>query len=214
MQPRVAPDRAERADKIAHSRPSAWTGALRPWLLNLVAQLFVYLKQHDRALRALEALLREYPDQPRAWSTAAFLYAEKDRMPEAIAAFERALALQARDAATLFNLGFVLQRVGRHEEALGRFQEALELQPNLDRAWYGMGLSLIQCGRFTEAVSRLQEAARLQPLNPFARYQLAAAWFKLGEHEKVRAEYRRVKGFDPRVAEHIRIDFGVPKDPD
>ena len=214
MQPRVVPDPADRARPIASARPSARTGALRPWVLNFVAQLFVYLKRHDRALRALEALLREYPDRPRAWSTAAFLYAEKDRLPEAIAAFERALALQAGDAPTLFNLGFVLQRVGRHDEALARFQDALDLQPNLDRAWYGMGLSLIQRGRFSEAVTRLQEAARLQPLNPFARYQLAAAWFKLGEHEKVRAEYRRVKGFDPRVAEHIRIDFGVPKDPD
>jgi len=165
-------------------------------------------------LRALEALLREYPDRPRAWSTAAFLYAEKDRLPESIAALEHALALKKGDAATLFNLGFVLQRIGRHEEALGRFQEALELQPNLDRAWYGMGLSLIQCGRYRDAVPRLEEAARLQPLNPFPRYQLAAAWFKLGEHEKVRAEYRRVKGFDPIVAEHICIDFGVPKDPD
>ena len=43
---------------------------------------------------------------------------------------------------------------------------------------------------------------------------LAAAWFKLGEHEKVRAEYRRVKGFDPKIAEHVRVDFGVPADPD
>ena len=208
------PDRACRAAPIASTRPSVRSGALRPWVLNFVAQLFVYLKRHDRALRALEALLHEYPDRPRAWSTAAFLYAEKDRLPEAIAAFERALALQARDAAPLFNLGFVLQRVGRHEEALARFQGALELQPNLDRAWYGMGLSLIQCGRYRDAVARLEEAARLQPLNPFARYQLAAAWFKLGEHDKVRAEYRRVKGFDPRVAEHISLDFGVPKDPD
>ena len=34
------------------------------------------------------------------------------------------------------------------------------------------------------------------------------------KHDKVRAEYRRVKSFDPTIAEHIREDFGVPKDPD
>lgn len=188
--------------------------SLRPSLLYFLAQFFLYIRQHGRALAALEALLEKQPAHPRALSTAGFLYAEKDRYQDAVSAFERAVALGSPDAATLFNLGFALQRVGRHEDAIGRFQSAVELDPQLDRAWYGMGLSLVQSGRFQEAIEKLTEAARLQPFNPFARYQLAAAWFKLGEPEKVRAEYRHVKGFDPTVAEHIRVDFGVPKDPD
>ena len=88
------------------------------------------------------------------------------------------------------------------------------MQPSLDRAWYGLGLSFIQCGRFREAIDKLSEAARLQPLSPYPRYQLGAAWFKLGEPEKVRTEYRKVKAFDPKVAAHMRADFGVPPDGD
>ena len=107
------------------------------------------------------------------------------------------VALAPDDATTLFNLGFVLQKAGRHEEAIARMAARVELNPALDRAWYGLGISLIHCGRFHEAIERLTEAARLQPFNPFARYQLAAAWFKLGEPEKVRAEYRKLKTFDP-----------------
>ena len=187
---------------------------MTPRVLFLFAQACIFFKQHARALQALESLLREQPDHPRAWSIAGFLYAEKGRTADAIAAFERALAIAPDDAAALFNLGFVLQKAGRHEEAIGRLGRAAELSPSLDRAWYGLGLSLIHCGRFREAIERLTEAARLQPLNPFARYQLAAAWFKLGEPEKVRAEYRKLKGFDPKVAEHVRADFGVPKDGD
>ena len=188
--------------------------SLPPPLLHFLAQFFVYIRQHERALHAFEALFARDASRPRAWSTAGFLYAEKNRFNDAIQAFERAVALDPKDAATRFNLGFALQRVGRHEDALRRFQEAIGLQPSLDRAWYGMGLSLIHGGRFHEAIEKLTEAARLQPLSPFAYYQLAAAWFKLGEHEKVRAQYRHVKGFDPTVAEHIRVDFGVRKDPD
>ena len=187
---------------------------MTPRLLFPFAQACIFFKQHTRALQALEALLRQQPDHPRAWSIAGFLYAEKGRYGDAIAAFERALALSPDDATTLFNLGFVLQKAGRHDEAIARLARAVELNPPLDRAWYGLGLSLIHCGRFTEAIERLTEAARLQPFNPFARYQLAAAWFKLGERDKVRAEYRKLKKFDPKVAEHVRIDFGVPKDPD
>lgn len=188
---------------------------LRPPLLYFVAQTLVYLKQHDRALRAFEILLAREPGRrPRAWSTAAFLYAEKGRLQEAIGAFERALALEPRDATAAFNLAFTLQRVGRHLEALQRFQQAIDLRADLDRAWYGLGLSLAHLDRHAEAAARFAEAARLQPLNPYARYQLAGAWFKLGEHEKVRAEYRRLKGFDPKIAAQVSRDFGVPPDPD
>jgi tetratricopeptide (TPR) repeat protein len=142
------------------------------------------------------------------------LYAEKGRLADSIAVLERAEALAAEDASTLFNLGFALQKVARHEDAIARLTRAVELSPTLDRAWYGLGISLIHCGRFREAIERLTEAARLQPLNPYARYQLAAAWFKLGEAEKVRAEYRKLKAFDPKVAAHVRADFGVPRDGD
>jgi len=186
----------------------------RPSGLFLFAQACIFFKQHARALQALEALLREQPGHPRAWSIAGFLYAEKGRWADAIAALEQALDLAPDNAATLFNLGFALQKAGRHEDAIERMRRAVELNPALDRAWYGLGISLIHCSRFHEAIARLTEAARLQPFNPFARYQLAAAWFKLGEPEKVRAEYRKLKRFDPKIAAHVRTDFGVPKDPD
>jgi tetratricopeptide (TPR) repeat protein len=187
---------------------------MSPRLLFLSAQACIFFKRHARALHLLEALLRVQPDHPRAWSIAGFLYAEKGRYADAIGAFERALALAPDDATTLFNLGFVLQKAGRHEEAIARLARAVELKPPLDRAWYGLGISLIHTGRFREAIERLTEAARLQPLNPYPRYQLAAAWFKLGEPEKVRSEYRKLKGFDPKVAAHVREDFGVPRDGD
>ncbi len=180
----------------------------------LLAQICIFFKQHRRAVQLLESLLRENPGHAGAWRLVGFLYAEKDRYGDSITAFERALALSSEDAATLFNLGFALQKVGRHEAAISPLSRAVDLDPALDRAWYGLGLSLIQCGRFQEAIARLTEAARLQPLNPYARYQLGAAWFKLGEPEKVRAEYRKVKTFDPQVAAHMRADFGVPRDGD
>lgn len=208
---------ARRPQTLGVFFPVSSTGpmqSLRPPLLFFLAQCLIFFKAHGRALTVLQELLRQSPRHPHAWGISGFLQAEKGRFPEAIAAFERALELKPDDASLLFNLGFVLQKAGRHDEAIARFVRATELQPSLDRAWYGAGLSMVQRGRFQEAIGRLTEAARLQPFNPFARYQLAAAWFKLGEHEKVRAEYRHVKGFDPKVAEHIRLDFGVPKDPD
>ena len=90
-----------------------------------------------------------------------------------------------------------------------RFERAIEIDPRVDRAWYGLGLSLAHLGRLEEAAAKFQEAARLQPFNPYAGYQLAGVWHRLDRRDKLRAEYERIKGFDPKVAERIRVEFGV-----
>jgi Flp pilus assembly protein TadD len=88
-------------------------------------------------------------------------------------------------------------------------QRAIDLDPKLDRAWYGLGLSLAHDARYEEAALKFREAARLQPLNPYAGYHLAAALFKLGRRDEMRAEYERVKGFDPKVSALMRREFGI-----
>jgi tetratricopeptide (TPR) repeat protein len=173
------------------------------------AQVLLFFHQHARAHEVLLQVLQQDPDHKRALPISGFLYSEKGQFAEAVRDFERALALGSADAPLFFNAAFALQRAGRHEEAIRRFQQAIDLDPILDRAWYGMGLSLAHLGRHEEAVARFKEAARQQPLNPYAGYQLAGALFKLGRQEEVRAEYLRVKQFDPKISDQIRRDFGV-----
>jgi Flp pilus assembly protein TadD len=59
----------------------------------------------------------------------------------AIAAFERALALEPQDARSHFNVAYLLQRLGRHEAASARFERALALDPGIDRARKGLDAS-------------------------------------------------------------------------
>jgi tetratricopeptide (TPR) repeat protein len=183
--------------------------SLRPSILFWYGQLLTLFKRRGRALAVFRAVTREDPRHREAWRCLGFLLAEHGQLQAAIEAFEHALALNALDAAAHFNIGFILQRVGRHEEAVARFQRALEIDAGLDRAWYGLGISLATLGRLAEAAARFGEAARLQPRNPFAGYQLAGVWHRMGERDKLRAEYERVRGFDADVAERIRIEFGV-----
>ena len=183
---------------------------LRPWLLFWYGQFLMLIKRHSRALEVFRTVVRENPRHQQAWSCIAFLLAEREEFAAAIDAFERALALSPDDAASHFNVAFILQRTGRDEAAIPRFERALEINAKVDRAWYGLGLSLAHLGRLEDAATKLQEAARLQPFNPYAGYQLAGVWHRLGRREKVRAEYERIKGFDPKVAERIVIDLSRP----
>jgi superkiller protein 3 len=183
---------------------------LRPSLLFWYGQFLMLFKRHARALELFRAVARANPRHHQAWSCIGFLLAEREDFPGAIEAFERAIDLEPGDAAAHFNVGFILQRIGRHPEAIARFERAIEANRHVDRAWYGLGLSLAHLGQLEPAAEKLQEAARLQPMNPYAGYQLAGVWHRLGRrHDRVKTEYQRVKGFDPKVAERIRVEFGV-----
>lgn len=185
------------------------SAALRSSLSFRYAQFLMVFGLRARAHEFIELALQQDPRHQRAWTVSGFMNAEKGRMDAAIRDFERAVALKPDDADTIFNLGFILQRMGKHAEALERFQRAVELSPFLDRAWYGMGLSLSKLGRHEEAAARFGEASRLQPMNPYAAYHLAAALFQLGDRQKLEEEYRRVKGFDPKMAAQMQRDFGA-----
>lgn len=182
--------------------------SLRSSLCFRYAQFLTIFGLRARALEFAELAQLADPRHQRAWTFTGFLRAEKGQFEAAIRDFQRAVDLKPGDADSLFNLGFILQRTGKHAEAIERFRQVIALNPNMDRAWYGTGLSLAKLGRHEEAAQKFAEAARLQPFNPYAGYHLAAAWAQLGKRDKVQEEYERVKGFDPKVAEQMRRDFG------
>jgi tetratricopeptide (TPR) repeat protein len=87
-------------------------------------------------------------------------------------------------------IGFLLAEREELQSAIDAFERALAANAGVDRAWYGLGLSLAQLGRLEEAAGKFEG-------------------HRLGRRDKVRAEYERIKGFDPKVAERIRTEFGV-----
>lgn len=189
------------------------SGPLRQSILHGWAQTLLFLGLNRSALRAFQDVVRSVPAHAEAWSVLGFLYAQRGEMSEAVAAYEKALALSGDDPALFFNAAFATQRAGHHERAMEFFRRAIALDPKLDRAWYGLGLSLAHVGRHEEAIEQFREAARLQPFNPYAGYHLAAVLHKLGRRDEVEAEYLRVKGFDPKVSALMRRDFAI-EDPE
>ena len=75
------------------------------------------------------------------------------RNDEAIAAFERSIALSPQYVKAYNNLGNVLARVGRYGDAVAAFTRALELQPDYSRGWSNFAAVLTQKGRQEEALA-------------------------------------------------------------
>ena len=86
------------------------------------------------ALRSAQTLCERFPDWSIGHNLRAALLDGLDRAPEALAAYERAIAANPASAQIRVNQGMLLRRLGRLAEARDAFDAALRLQPDYARA--------------------------------------------------------------------------------
>ena len=80
------------------------------------------------------------------------------RYAEAIAAYDRALALAPNNALVLNNRGAALNEIKLHEEALASFERAVAVAPDYAEAYYNRGNALKGLKRIAEALESYERA--------------------------------------------------------
>jgi tetratricopeptide (TPR) repeat protein len=75
-----------------------------------------------------------------------------NRLPRALAAFERALAIEPQHLETLNNTGWALTQLQRHDAALIVLNRGLALTPDGAALRWNRGLCLLSMGRFAEGL--------------------------------------------------------------
>jgi tetratricopeptide (TPR) repeat protein len=111
------------------------------------------------AEQAYRALAGDAPSDPEPLLELAAVLEEAGRLDDARAAFERAVALDARNAAALLAMGRVEFRLGRTAEALQRFNAALALHTETGNE-AGRAAVLNALGYAYDALGRGEEALR------------------------------------------------------
>jgi tetratricopeptide (TPR) repeat protein len=128
----------------------------------------------------------------------------------ASAAFERARALDPRQALTHARLGDLHLSAGRARDAFARFDAALRLEPHLSVAGVGRARAQLELGDLDAALKSALGAVQSQPGDFAARRALADVLTKLGRHEEAaraaRAadalpKYQGWSTVDPRLRE-------------
>ncbi len=97
------------------------------------------------------------------------------RFDEAIAGFEKAIALRPDYPEAYQNLGITLQDEKRIEEAIAAYRKAIALRPNYAEAYSNLGFCELQLGQF-EAGFRDYEARKLQAGLPDTRFITRPEW--------------------------------------
>ena len=154
-------------------------------------------EQRRWALNELEELLREDADWPAANVNLGNLRLRQGRTEEAVAAYERALALDPRFADAYVNLAEVHRQLGRDAEGEKLLRRGLALLPRAANLRHALGLLLVREGDKVAALDELAEAARLAPDDARYAYVYAIGLHSTGERAAALAQLRAADARHP-----------------
>jgi cytochrome c-type biogenesis protein CcmH/NrfG len=97
----------------------------------------------DSKIAALEAEVRDHPDNGIAWTNLAHAYFDSNRYGKAIEAYEKALQLHPGNPDLLTDLGVMYRRNGQSDKAIEAFDRAIKADPRHEQSRFNKGVVLI-----------------------------------------------------------------------
>ncbi len=179
------------------------------WYWDKIATWAVVLKKPEIAFDYWQKMLESEPDDTRVLAMVAHQKALENKDSEAIAMYEKVLALNPTDVGSSFNYAFLVQKTGAHDKAIRAFKQTLDLNPKLDRAWFGQGLSHVANDDHEAAIECFKKTNKLQPMSPHGYYELAKALHRTNNLDACEKTMRKVKAFDPKVAAQLEDETGI-----
>ncbi len=138
--------------------------------------------------------------------------AQQNRLPEALAFFDKALALSPGNGELLHNRGVILQQLGRLEEAVASYDRALVVAPGNAGTHYNRGNALVQSRRLEDAVAAYDRTLKLAPGNAQCLMNRGYALSALNRQEEACADYRKAVQLAPNLAEtHYNLGLVLAK---
>ena len=121
--------------------------------------LYERVKEYGRAEEAFRAVIAREPRHAQALNYLGYMLAERgERLEEAVALIDRALAIDPGNGSYLDSLGWAYYKLRRHEDARQRLAEAAAQLPFNSVVQDHLGDALAALGRHAEAIAAWQRA--------------------------------------------------------
>ena len=185
-------------------------GTQKPRAYELYIQGVGYLQRFDRegnveaAIESLEAAAEEDPDYAPAHSGLAEAYwqkynqtSQKEWAERAVAAAERAVALNGHLAVSRAKLGEMYRRTSRPDEAIKELERALDLDPLNAEARLSLAGVFRSRNENTQADELLVEAVRLRPDYWKVYSNLGVHYERTGRYEQAAEAFRQAVDLAP-----------------
>ncbi len=165
---------------------------------SLLGSALLRADRSDEALAVLRDSATRRPDSPAAQADLGFALMTTGDDAGALAAFERAVAIDARFYPGWNSLSRVAYRAGRHGRAREAFARAREVDPHAGA--FRDVQAAMSAERYAEAERRCRELLTRQPGYPQAAYTLAQLAARVGAHEEGAAILERALEYFPADA--------------
>jgi tetratricopeptide (TPR) repeat protein len=160
-------------------RLPAW-GKENRFRLNRIAEV---VQEGDRktAIAQLDGYLKDYPRDDLAWTILGNVYEDEDRDQEAQAAYDKALALNPRQADAVNGLGVLHRKRGDDDKAMESYERALRIEPANAQAYSSMAVIALRRSQDARALEWAKKAYHLDRSDAVVAANLAVAYHYNGD---------------------------------
>jgi len=157
------------------------------------------IKQRDTqgALDALAKAAAANPQSAESEDRIGFLYAVMQYPSDAIAHFQKSIALDAGYAAAHFHLGIALWNMNDTDRGTAELKEAARLAPTVFDYQYRLGSAYEKLGDLANAATAFQHATEADPTNDTVRNKYAFLLIQTRQPERGIEESRKVLAHKP-----------------
>jgi Flp pilus assembly protein TadD len=159
---------------------------------------------------------RQSPDSAAAHEGLCFALYGAGRIPEALDACARALALEPARVGAMINHATALLALGRAREAKNELDFALSIRPNSTQALVNRGLACMVLGQAEEAMSSYRRALDIDPKDAEAHNVIGVALVRSGRRDEALAHFEqavRLAPENPEYRDNLQLLRGrIPQD--
>lgn len=174
---------------------------------SLEARVWELLGENDakRAIASCEQLNHEYPEFAPGWHTASHLALQLNNPTMALAAIERAVALDPANSAWLLQQALCLSKLGRIDQVTSLTRELSSRKMKTAYECSSLAMLLTQLGQREEAVKHYEKAVALKPDEAKHYYNIACLQRSLGEIEAAEQNFDKTIELNPEDYEAYKI---------
>ncbi len=155
-------------------------------------ELGLYFAVLQQSAEAFQESLKSQPQSAQNQLQLARLYLQTGDLEPALAALQRATALDPGNIEAALAHIELLDRKGQAEQARSLFAQLLEHNPDSSMLQHALGMWLLNHGQAEFAVLSLAKATELSPDNNDYRYDLAVALHSLNELEAAQRQLTQI----------------------
>ena len=155
----------------------------------------------DRALKDLESLTKDYPDDSLLFNIKGACYAGLGQLDKAVNSYKIAVTINPQYSKAHYNLGGAFHEMGAFDDSVQSYLKSLSIEPDYAEAHNNLGNVYRQQRLLDRAINSYMKAISINPDYVEAHYSIGLIFQDLGQIDSMISHIEKVLTIKPNFAE-------------